>query len=202
VLTRIKQRLEKIVEPIGNLFVALGLSPNQITVLGFLLGAVAVATLAFTGSFPIFLCLFAFAGLMDAIDGYVARKTNRATSFGAFLDSTLDRATDALTVLPLYTAGLTNTYEALLLVTGEFLVSYTRARAESLGVKMAGVGLAERAERLIAKVAIYLLLALNHRTPAYILFWALVAATYYTVAQRITHTYKTLTRPQLVSKFT
>jgi len=194
-LTRVKQRLEKIVEPLGNLFVALGLSPNQITVLGFLLGAVAVATLAFTGSFPIFLCLLAFAGLMDAIDGYVARKTNRATSFGAFLDSTLDRATDALTVLPLYTAGLTNTYEALLLVTGEFLVSYTRARAESLGVKMAGVGLAERAERLIAKVAIYLLLALNHKTPAYILFWALVAATYYTVAQRITHTYKTLTRP-------
>ena len=193
-LTRIKQRLEKIVEPLGDLFVALGLSPNQITVLGFLLGAIAVATLVAAGSFPIFLCLFASAGLMDTIDGYVARKTNRATSFGAFLDSTLDRATDALTVLPLYTAGLTNTYEALLLVTGEFLVSYTRARAESLGVKMAGVGLAERAERLIAKVAIYLLLALNHRALAYILFWALVAATYYTVAQRITHAYKTLTR--------
>jgi len=132
---------------------------------------------------------------MDSIDGFVARKTNRVTSFGAFLDSTLDRVTDALMALPLYIVSLLNFYEVFLLVLGEFLVSYTRARGETLGIKMSGIGIAERAERIILKFVIYALLAFSYSQTAYIFFWILLILTYVTVIQRVIHVYRSLGKP-------
>jgi len=192
VLTRIKQSLEKLIEPMGNMFIKLGFKPNHITALGFLLGFAALVSLSATGSLITFLAVFTLASIMDVVDGYVARRTGRITSFGAFLDSTLDRAMDALTVIPLYIVGLVNTYEVFLLVIGEFLVSYARARGESLGVEMAGVGVAERAERLIVKFIIYFLVLLSCSYIAYISYWILVVLTYLTVLQRMLHAYHVL----------
>lgn len=191
-LTRIKQSLEKLIEPMGNMFIKLGFKPNHITALGFLLGFAALVSLSATGSLITFLAVFTLASIMDVVDGYVARRTGRITSFGAFLDSILDRAMDALTVIPLYMVGLVNTYEVFLLVIGEFLVSYARARGESLGVEMAGVGVAERAERLIVKFIIYFLVLLSCSYIAYISYWILVVLTYLTVLQRMLYAYHVL----------
>jgi len=194
-LTKIKQKFERIIEPVGNIFLKLRLDPNIITLLGFLLSLVAIVSLAITGSLPVFLVVFIFASFMDSIDGFVARKTNRVTSFGAFLDSTLDRVTDALMALPLYIVSLLNFYEVFLLVLGEFLVSYTRARGETLGIKMSGIGIAERAERIILKFVIYALLAFSYSQTAYIFFWILLILTYVTVIQRVIHVYRSLGKP-------
>lgn len=193
-LTNIKQRVERAFSPLGDAIAATGLKPNHITVLGFALNASSVALLAWTGSLPSFLAVFTLASLMDVLDGYVARKTGRVSAFGAFLDSTLDRVSDTLTSFALMLVGVASAYETIFLVLGEYLVSYTRARAESLGVKMAGIGIAERAERLLLKFSVFFAILIGASIVARAVLWVLILVTYITVLQRVAHAYRSLTR--------
>ena len=93
------------------------------------------------------------AGLFDALDGAVARKTGRMSSFGAFLDSTLDRLSESAVFVGIvfFYASTSRPYEALaagVAMTFSLLTSYTRARAEGLGLKCE-VGILERAGRVV-----------------------------------------------------
>ncbi|HEX2195155.1 MAG TPA: CDP-alcohol phosphatidyltransferase family protein [Candidatus Limnocylindria bacterium] len=151
---RIKEGGRAVLAPVVRLAVRLHLSANAVTVIGF--GIVVVASvLVASGNLLAGAAILTAGSLLDAVDGALARAPGGTTAFGGFLDSTLDRAGEAV----LY-AGVVGYYLlaspdpavpvllALLALTGSFLVSYTRARAEGLGMH-AEVGLAPRVERLV-----------------------------------------------------
>jgi len=127
--------------------------------------------------------LIIFVGLFDALDGALARMTGKASAFGAFLDSTLDRFAEIalyLGLLYLYRGDTLATVLVYLTITGSLMVSYTRARAEGLGLDCK-VGLFTRLERL----AVLIVGLILERT-----LWALVVLAIFsnlTVLQRMWH---------------
>ncbi len=145
----------KVLGPVAALLVRLGISPDVVTVVGTL--GVAAGALVFypRGQFlvgTLVITLFVFA---DTLDGIMARSTGRSSSWGAYLDSTLDRVGDAAVFggLVLWYAGHGNdaamaALALACLILGS-VVSYSKARAEGLGMT-ANVGIAERADRLVA----------------------------------------------------
>jgi len=85
---------------------------------------------------------------VDALDGALARRLGKVSEKGAFLDSLIDRLVEVIIVFGLL-GGMATIYPALLYIATSLIISYTRAKAEALGLEMAGIGLMERAERLI-----------------------------------------------------
>jgi CDP-diacylglycerol--glycerol-3-phosphate 3-phosphatidyltransferase/CDP-diacylglycerol--inositol 3-phosphatidyltransferase len=180
-----------VLAPIVNLLIRLKVSPDAVTLVGTV--GVCVGALAF---FPrghllggvVFITCFVFS---DLIDGAMARKTGRSSSFGAFLDSTLDRVGDGAIFggLALYFAGPGDSrlylwLTMVCLVMGS-VTSYARARAESLGYT-AQVGIAERSDRLVAILVMTGLGAIfDVPELMYVTLWALAAASTVTVGQRI-----------------
>lgn len=152
VSSKLKKRFEETVRaavaPLGEV----GITPNMLTVLGVLLASVTgyVYTLASMNRVYLVYCgvLIIVSGFVDAIDGVLARSTGKVTRFGGFFDSVADRYSDAVIYTGIIVAGLCNQLIGLITLFASMLVSYTRARAEMEGVKMAGIGLAERAERM------------------------------------------------------
>lgn len=177
--------------PVARLLLRLGVSPDAVT----LVGTIGVVTGALW-FFPdgrllagvLFITAFVFS---DLVDGTMARLSGRTSSFGAFLDSTLDRIGDAAIFagLALYFAGpgddrLYLWLSLICLVMGA-VTSYARARAESLGFE-AKVGIAERADRLVTILALTGLSALlDLPVLLEIALWALAVASTVTVVQRI-----------------
>ena len=153
VSSKLKERFENtvkvFVKPLGEL----GITPNHLTMLGIALaGVTAYIYTKVPGNKEYLLYaagLFIVSGFVDAIDGVLARSTGKVTKFGGFFDSVADRYSDAIVYSGVIAAGLCNLWAGLLALFGSMLVSYARARAEMEGVKMAGIGLAERAERMI-----------------------------------------------------
>jgi CDP-diacylglycerol--glycerol-3-phosphate 3-phosphatidyltransferase len=129
------------------------ITPNAVTVIGFL-GICAAAGLAVGRLWVVASLVFIASGLVDSLDGLLARYQGRATSFGAFLDSTLDRLAEGVIIGAIGITlaqdgtewGLAACFAAL---TGSFLVSYARARAEGLGIPGSSAGLMGRPERLV-----------------------------------------------------
>jgi CDP-diacylglycerol--glycerol-3-phosphate 3-phosphatidyltransferase len=141
--------------PVAAFFGRLGFSPNVLTVIGLGIAAVA-AWLAASEMWLVAGLVVAFGAVFDLFDGALARATGRTSRFGAFLDSTLDRAGEAVVYIGIAFGALLSSYEpvALLSMTAmamAFMVSYTRAKAESLEYTSAGglgsVGLAPREVR-------------------------------------------------------
>jgi CDP-diacylglycerol--glycerol-3-phosphate 3-phosphatidyltransferase len=151
--TQVRNVLASYVEkPTARLLEKVGLSPNKVTVIGLLLGG-ATAYLLGTGLFVEGGILLLLASALDMADGALARLHGRASAAGALLDSTADRLSEAVVFLGLlvfYISPL-STPEVLLIhlaLTGSFMVSYLRARGESLGVDCK-VGVMTRPERVI-----------------------------------------------------
>jgi CDP-diacylglycerol--glycerol-3-phosphate 3-phosphatidyltransferase len=141
--------LTSIVSPLARV----GISPNALTLVGFLamLGVGVVLALGYELLGGI---LIVVVGLFDALDGALARSTGQTTTFGAFFDSTLDRFAEIalyLGLLYLYRGDLMAVLVIYLAITGSLMVSYTRARAEGLGLECK-VGLFTRLERLATLV--------------------------------------------------
>jgi len=154
-LERFRQFWTNVWAPLGNLFLRWGISPNTVTFVGTL-GVVAGAVIFFPQGklFVGVLVITAFV-FSDMIDGYMARTSGQVTKFGAFWDSTLDRIGDAAIFgsLAMYYVGPGDEdwFAALAIycLSMGSVTSYARARAESLGMQ-AKVGIAERADRLVA----------------------------------------------------
>jgi CDP-diacylglycerol--glycerol-3-phosphate 3-phosphatidyltransferase len=126
-----------------------GVSPNALTLVGFL-AMVGVAFVLALGYERLGGVLIVAVGLFDALDGALARSTGKTTAFGAFFDSTLDRFAEIaiyLGLLYLYRGETAVVLLVYLAITGSLMVSYTRARAEGLGLDCK-VGLFTRLERL------------------------------------------------------
>jgi CDP-diacylglycerol--glycerol-3-phosphate 3-phosphatidyltransferase len=140
--------LSTLVRPLA----AAGVAPNAITVTALLLAACAAAVLA-NGYMAWGGGLILLAGALDALDGSLARLTGQQSRFGAFLDSTLDRYSDALVFVGLawFYLNAGARMEVMLIfasLVGSVMVSYTRARAEGLGLECKG-GLLTRLERVL-----------------------------------------------------
>jgi archaetidylinositol phosphate synthase len=140
----------------------LGFTPNSISIVGFILAlSSAIAYGVFSVQAPWLLLLATFlllaSGFCDTMDGIVARTYQQTTVFGGFFDSVLDRYADAAVYSGIIIAGLSNAawgsfwgpILGLATLAGSMLVSYTRARAEAVGIKMESIGIAERAERML-----------------------------------------------------
>ncbi|MHC3129442.1 MAG: CDP-alcohol phosphatidyltransferase family protein [Candidatus Bathyarchaeota archaeon] len=152
-LTKLKQRAQSWLTSEAAMLHNLGLSPNQVSIFGIILAVLSALTYWQWKLHPILLILAPLlmlaSGLLDALDGALARLYGEATNFGGFFDSLLDRYADAVIICGIILGGLTEVSWGLAALMGSLLVSYARARAEAAGVKMESVGLAERAERLV-----------------------------------------------------
>jgi len=140
-------------QPAAELLARTSITPNIITWLGFLL-TLGAAALIVTGHLFAAGLVVLLAGFFDILDGVLARRTNRVTRFGALLDSTLDRLSEAMLLLSILVLNLyfknQLSIEVLLVclaLIGSLLVSYIRARAEALGLECQA-GLFTRAERM------------------------------------------------------
>jgi archaetidylinositol phosphate synthase len=152
-LTKLKQRAQLWFASEAKMLHKLGLSPNQVSILGIAFAVLSAITYWQWERHPLLLILAPLlmlaSGLLDALDGALARLYKEATDFGGFFDSLLDRYADAIVICGIILGGLTEVSWGLAALVGSLLVSYARARAEAAGVKMESVGLAERAERLV-----------------------------------------------------
>lgn len=179
---------------VGRIVARTGLTPNRLTVIGLALN-VAVAAVIASGNLVLGGFLVVAGGLFDVVDGAVARETNRTSRFGQFFDATMDRYSEAVIfggLLIHFTrtdAGKTAILLTYATIVGSLLISYTRARAETIGLR-GDVGFAQRLER----VAI-LALALAFSRPVWGL-WALAILSHVTVVQRIWHVWKHAGRRQ------
>ena len=186
-------QLRKVFKPITAALQRLKISPNQVTVAGTVLN-VAAAALVASNRLVIAGIVFLAAGSCDMLDGALARLSKQVTPFGAFLDSTLDRFSEGVMFaaiayrLAVQGRSLDVALVALALI-GSVMVSYTRARAESLGIECK-VGLMSRPERVIL-VAI----GLFFNVLPYVIY-IMLALTAFTVVQRVVHTYGQLREPR------
>jgi CDP-diacylglycerol--glycerol-3-phosphate 3-phosphatidyltransferase len=151
----VKKGALRVIEPAISFLARHNVSPNAITTVGTLL-TVAAGVVYGTGHIMTAGWLMGLTAFFDVMDGEVARRTGRSTVFGAFYDSTLDRVADGalmagLTVFYATNAIHHNIYMVVVCLVGmiaTFVVSYTRARAESLGID-AKVGVMQRPERIV-----------------------------------------------------
>lgn len=186
-LGRYKAEVGRIAEPVARAMVGLRLQPNQLSCLGLVFSVAAAGAFAGDQRRLGAVCM-ALAGALDILDGSLARVTGRASPFGAFLDSVLDRYSDLLVLAGLVflfaRLGRLDAVGAVLLaILGTVMVSYTRARAESVDVECR-VGLMERGERMLVLIAGALFDLL---VPA---VWVVALGANATAVQRIAHTWR------------
>ncbi|MFH1084837.1 MAG: CDP-alcohol phosphatidyltransferase family protein [Chloroflexota bacterium] len=168
----------------GRVVVRLGISADALTVFGCLLN-IGVGVVLATGRLRLGGLLLAPIAALDGLDGTVARQTGGATRFGAFLDSVLDRVSESAVLLGLgiwymQQPGLIEEILVYAALVGSLLVSYTRARAEGLGLDCK-VGLLTRVERCLLLIAALILKVVQ---PA---LWILAVGTLATTVHRILH---------------
>lgn len=214
-LARLKDRARDlahgVVRPLVRGLAGLGVEPDHLTVLGLVISA-AAALAFFEGAFPLGSLLLTLSGVCDVLDGELARVAHRVSPFGAFLDSTLDRIAEGVVLIGIagfYVANLVDlahdparmldelsrgleprtwavaALTALVALLGSFMVSYTRARAEGLGLECK-VGWFERPERLVLLIAAGLFGVGRVMAGALLLLAVLSFATAF---QRIRHVY-------------
>lgn len=189
-MLNLRPAVGRVVAPLAARLLRAGVTPDMVTVAGTI-GAVVGAFAFFPrGSFFLGTAVVTLAVLTDALDGAMARLRGLSGSWGAFLDSTMDRIADAsiFSALVLWYAGDGDS-TVLLCVTLFCLVSgvvtsYAKARAEGLGMT-ADVGIAERLERLIVVLAGTLLAGLGLELGLAVALWVLAVASAITVGQRL-----------------
>jgi CDP-diacylglycerol--glycerol-3-phosphate 3-phosphatidyltransferase len=186
---RVRQWSRGVIDPIVRLVSRTGISPNGVTIIGFLL-MVVVGLVLSQGYLQLAGVLLILAAFFDAIDGALARMQDRVTPFGAFFDSTLDRYAEVAIFLGILIYFLrqgasTEVILTYIAIVGSLMVSYTRARGEGLGVSIRG-GLLSRLERMAILVVLLLINQLS------IALWILAPLTNLTALQRIWLTWQAM----------
>jgi CDP-diacylglycerol--glycerol-3-phosphate 3-phosphatidyltransferase len=182
----------RITEPLNAALIKSRLKPNTLTWFALAISLIAAGTIA-TNHLLIGGFLVLLSGVFDILDGALARLTNQATRFGALLDSTFDRISDAVLLLGLlalyissgYTIEIVLIFLALIV---SLLTSYVRARAEGLGLNCS-VGLFTRAERVII-LALGLLLNQLYKFSIFVALVLLVILGFATVVQRVVYVWQ------------
>ncbi|MGH6689791.1 MAG: CDP-alcohol phosphatidyltransferase family protein, partial [Gammaproteobacteria bacterium] len=186
-LSRYRDHVRSWTDPLGHFLVRLKLRPNHLTLCGLAVSLLAAACFV-AGRTRMAGVLIILAGLFDFFDGALARASGQVTPFGAFLDSVIDRYSDLVVLLGIVVlfARTPHTRGAIIAMAGlvgSVMVSYTKARAESIGVSC-NVGMMERPERMICLIvgAVFDLLE-----PA---LWVLAILANVTALQRIAFTWR------------
>ena len=186
-------KVAPIAEAIVSFLKARGISPNQLTLAGaalsLLTGVIYAKGYLFLGGIVLFI-----AGAADLLDGLLARTTGKASLFGAFFDSVVDRYSDFFVFAGLATYFVRNGevfwfFVTLGIILGSIVVSYTKARAENF-IKNCGVGVFGRSERVLLLITGTLVAPLLK-----FILLILLVGTHATAIQRILHTKKTLAEP-------
>ncbi|MDP3623057.1 MAG: archaetidylinositol phosphate synthase [Methanobacteriaceae archaeon] len=186
-LNRLRPRVKKFIDPLAK---RININPNYLTVLGLLIALLSAYMFAM-GNLLWGGLLIALSGFLDIVDGAVARNNNTTTKFGGFLDSTTDRFSDAIIIIGIIYGGFVNWIFGILALHASLSVSYVRARAEVEGIPC-GVGIAERAERLVILMAGAFLGALFSPKIMSAAIILIIVLGYFTVLQRVYHTWKSM----------
>ena len=193
--TWVKDAVRATLRPIVALAIVLHLTPNTITVIGVLI-TLAASILVGAGWLLLGAAVLTAGSLLDAVDGALARAQGGGTAFGSFLDSTLDRVSEAILYIgvaawflfvredPAWPVLVT-----LVALAGSFLVSYSRARAEGIGLT-ASVGLAPRTERLVLVIAGIAVAGLGYEIGLIAALGIIAVLTIATLLQRIWHVWR------------
>ncbi|MDY6917939.1 MAG: CDP-alcohol phosphatidyltransferase family protein [Chloroflexota bacterium] len=194
----ISDRAHRLAEPVGRLVAKTGIHPNAVTITGFLL-IIGVAWLLAEGWFLLGGILVLVISCSDFIDGALARATGKATTFGALLDSSLDRYSEAVLLFGLlwFHASAGAFTEVMLIfatLVGSLLVSYVRARAEGLGL-FAEVGIMRRTLRVIT-LAVGLMLS-PIQPALLVILWILAVATNLTALYRLFYVWRASRRTEV-----
>jgi CDP-diacylglycerol--glycerol-3-phosphate 3-phosphatidyltransferase len=185
----LQNRFFRVLAPLIKLFTKWELNPNSFTVAGVIITSVAAAAFLM-GFIRLGGILILLGGLCDTIDGQLARNTGRATRFGALLDSTVDRYSEfimffSIAAYFIYIEDFGASAATFLALCGSFMVSYARARAESLGFN-AKIGIMQRPERIV----LIGLGALVHIVAFELAIWLIAILANFTALQRIRFAYK------------
>lgn len=191
-----RARISGLVDPVARKLISLGVSPDAVTWIGAIGSVITSAVFIAHGHFLVGALVLGIFSLSDLLDGTMARMQGRAGSWGAFLDSTLDRVSDSAVICSIIVWFAHSKSPAMVAVAsvaliGGFLTSYIRARAEAVGVDCK-VGFAERAERSLL-VWMGLLLAGCGLPVLSATICLLAIASIITVAQRMFYVRKQLT---------
>jgi CDP-diacylglycerol--glycerol-3-phosphate 3-phosphatidyltransferase len=183
----VKAGTARLLDPLSRALLRIGVTPNVVTILGTLGVGVGAIGFAARGRLVWAVVIVTLSALTDVMDGAMARARGTSSKFGALLDSTMDRVADGMvfgSLVYLYRNELPTLIAVLLcLVTGQ-VVSYVKARGESLGLE-ASKGLVERAERLILTGIGGLLTGFGVPWGMPVALWLLAAGSVFTVGQRM-----------------
>jgi len=150
-LNNLRDSLQPHLEKIGSIFASTGISPNGWSCIGLAFAFASAFIYGMNMEFALIIggVVLLIAGFFDIVDGQVARVSQKITKTGGFLDSVFDKIAEVAIFLGILVGGFAEPYLVFLAIALSLLVSYTRSRAESLGVKLQGIGIGERAERLL-----------------------------------------------------
>jgi len=150
-LNNLRDSLKPYLQSIGRVFASTGISPNVWTVVGlvFAFGASVIYGINIEYSLILGGIILLVSGFFDIVDGQVARYTNKISKTGGFLDSVFDKIAEVAIFFGILIGGYADPYLVFLAITLSLLVSYVRAKADSAQIKLQGIGIGERAERLL-----------------------------------------------------
>ncbi len=150
-LNNLRDTLKPALEKMGRGFASTGLSPNFWTVVGLGFAVLSAIVYGLGVEFGLIIggVLLLVSGFFDMVDGQVARVTGKTSKVGSYLDSMFDKIAETAIFLGILVGGYADPYLVLLAITLSLLVSYARAKSDALNVKLQGIGIGERAERLL-----------------------------------------------------
>lgn len=185
-LERFRPLLKKILEPFAK---RININPNILTLISPFIALIS-AIFFVKGDLLMGGIFILVSGVFDVFDGAIARYHNKTSDFGAFLDSTMDRISDAILIIGLIVGGFTTWLVGILAIHSAIMVSYVRARTEAKGIEC-NVGIAERGTRLLILVTGSLIAVfLNNDIYMNWTVLILVILSYITVVQKILHVWK------------
>lgn len=186
-LNRLRPQLKVIIDPVAK---RIPINPNVLTIIGLLISVLSAymfsrKDLLLGGIF------IALSGIVDIMDGAVARNHSARTPFGGILDSTSDRFSDAFILIGIIYGGFVDWFIGALAIVASLSVSYVRARVEAEGIEC-NVGIAERAERLVILIMGVILSIVFNFNFVYYAVILIVILGYLTVFQRVYHAWNQL----------
>ena len=151
VLNNLRESLRPALEKVGKGFAATGLSPNFWTAVGLIIALASAVVYGMGMEFGLIIggILLLVSGFFDMVDGQVARVTGKTSKKGEYLDSMFDKISEVAIFLGILVGGYAEPYLVLLAITLSLLVSYARAKSDLINIKLQGIGIGERAERLL-----------------------------------------------------
>lgn len=187
-LNNLRETFAPTLEKIGKGFASTGLSPNFWTSVGLVFALISAVVYGLGIEFGLIIggTLLLVSGFFDMVDGQVARVTGKTSKKGSYFDSMFDKIAEVAIFLGILIGGYAEPHWVLLAISLSLLVSYARAKSDALNIKLQGVGIGERAERLLVIAIIGII---GYMEPAVIIVVIIAAIT---LIQRIVVTAKNI----------